>query len=140
MSQDIDQSLQSQSLLAELEKTDAGMALLLKQQEDIQQQKLALRRQQLRQRKLDRVQQEAQEKQLLQQVEQEELKQAEEKGISEQYVRSLFKLKQGTREQRMDLLSEYLQDQFTEELSALLTRQFLEKDARLKQVMLKYIE
>jgi hypothetical protein len=36
----------------------------------------------------------------------------------------------------MDLLSECLQDQFTEKLSALLTRQFLEKDARLKQVML----
>lgn len=40
----------------------------------------------------------------------------------------------------MEILNEYLSDQFLEELSSLLSKQFLESDAMLKKTMHKYME
>ena len=85
------------------------------------------------------------EKAVVQQIESEELKQHEERDISEKYVRNVFKVQPRNqsadlKDQRMDVLNEYLSDQFIEELAALLTKQFMEKDASLKLVMHKYME
>lgn len=55
------------------------------------------------------------EKAVVQQIEGEELKQHEERDISEKYVRSVFKLQPRIqtaelKDQRMDVLNEYLSD------------------------------
>lgn len=69
------------------------------------------------------------------------------KDINEEYLRQLFKRsdKQDNetpeeKQQRLDLLNEYLSDQFMERLSALLTKQFVEKEAKLKALVNKYMD
>ena len=76
-----------------------------------------------------------------------DFEQAEKKKVSEEYIRSLFKRSANdqieTPEQktkRLELLNEFLSDQFLERLSGLLTKQFLEKDQTLKNLMQKYID
>jgi len=44
------------------------------------------------------------------------------------------------RDKRLELLNEYLSDEFLEELATMLTRQYVEKDAFLKFIMRKYLE
>lgn len=44
------------------------------------------------------------------------------------------------RDKRMEILNELTSDQFFDELSALLTRQFMETDAMLKKTMHKYMD
>jgi uncharacterized protein YPO0396 len=76
-----------------------------------------------------------------------EEEQAIKKDINEEYLRKLFARgdKQDTetteeKQQRLDLLNEYLSDQFMERLSALLTKQFVEKEAKLKALVNKYMD
>jgi hypothetical protein len=64
-----------------------------------------------------------------------EFEQTEKKKVSEEYIRILFKRSANdsieTPEQkvkRMELLNEFLSDQFLERLTGLLMKQFLEKD------------
>jgi uncharacterized protein YneF (UPF0154 family) len=77
-------------------------------------------------------------------IEAEEEKQAENRVITEEYVRKLFKNipkneSEQQKQQRMELLNEYLSDEFLENLSNLLMKQFMEKDALLKLTMHKYL-
>ena len=44
------------------------------------------------------------------------------------------------RDKRLELLNEYLSDEFLEELATMLTRQYVEKDAFLKFIMRKYLD
>lgn len=44
------------------------------------------------------------------------------------------------KERRLELLNEFLSDQYLSALSDLLTKQFYETDALLKQTMQKYID
>merc|ERR1712166_357610 len=44
------------------------------------------------------------------------------------------------KQKRLDLLNEYLQDQFLERLSGLLTKQFTEKEQMIKALLSKYME
>jgi hypothetical protein len=76
-----------------------------------------------------------------------EEEQAIKKDINEKYLRKLFARgdKQDNetteeKQQRLDLLNEYLSDQFMERLSALLTKQFVEKEAKLKALVNKYMD
>lgn len=76
-----------------------------------------------------------------------EEEQAIKKDINEEYLRKLFARgdKQDNetteeKQQRLDLLNEYLSDQFMERLSALLTKQFVEKEAKLKALVNKYMD
>ena len=78
-------------------------------------------------------------------IETEEEKQKEHGEITEAYLRKLFKTvpkheSQQDREKRLELLNEYLSDQFLDQLSALLTKQYMEKDAYLKLILIKYME
>jgi hypothetical protein len=59
--------------------------------------------------------------------------------MSEEYIKSLFKRgandpieTQESNVKRMELLNEFLSDQFLDRLSGLLMKQFLEKDQTLK--------
>ena len=77
-------------------------------------------------------------------IDSEELKQNENNKITEQYVRTIFKNvpKNETvqaKEKRLELLNEYMSDQFLEELAALLSKQYMENDALLKLNMHKYL-
>ena len=65
--------------------------------------------------------------------------------ISEEYLRKMFKRTEGAdtetpeeKKQRLDLLNEYLSDQFLERLSELLAKQFTEKEQMLKAAIEKY--
>lgn len=73
--------------------------------------------------------------------------QAMKKDINEEYLRKLFSRSEKQdnespeeKQQRLDLLNEYLSDQFMERLSALLTKQFVEKEAKLKALVNKYMD
>jgi hypothetical protein len=77
-----------------------------------------------------------------------EEEQQERQAISEDYLRKMFKRSadadgEETKEEkqkRLDLLNEYLQDQFLERLSGLLTKQFTEKEQMIKALLSKYME
>lgn len=78
-------------------------------------------------------------------VEAKEEEQAEKRQITEDYVRKLFKnaKKNETQEQkdkRLEILNEFLSDQFLDELAALMTKHYMETDAMLKKTMHKYME
>ena len=78
-------------------------------------------------------------------IETEEEKQKEHGDITEAYLVKLFKTVPKNeslqdREKRLELLNEYLSDQFLDQLSALLTKQYMEKDAYLKLILIKYME
>jgi hypothetical protein len=67
--------------------------------------------------------------------------------MSEDYIKSLFKRgandpieTQESKVKRMELLNEFLSDQFLDRLSGLLMKQFLEKDQTLKNLMQKYMD
>jgi len=79
-----------------------------------------------------------------------ELIEEEEQGkaqLTADYIRGLF-LKQpnappeaeGAREKKLELLNEYLSDQFLERMSGLLMKQFTEKEQLLKLLMQKYMD
>lgn len=75
----------------------------------------------------------------------EEEKQAEHRKITEDYVRKLFKNTPRNettqqRDKRLEILNEYLSDEFLEELSNLLMKQFMETDAYLKMTLHKYMQ
>ena len=60
-------------------------------------------------------------------------------------MRKLFKnAKKGEsqeqRDKRLEILNEYLSDQYLDELASLLAKQYLESDAMLKKTMHKYME
>jgi hypothetical protein len=55
LDQEIDTSLEQQSLMRELESTDASLALILKQQQDQQNAKLKARREQLKARRMAKI-------------------------------------------------------------------------------------
>jgi len=145
LNQEIDTSLQQKSLMTELSATDASLALLLKQQEDRQAEKLEARRAQIKARRMAKIKDEQEEKIVISKVETKEEEQIEKRKISEDYVRKLFKnAKKGEsqeqRDKRLEILNEYLSDQYLDELASLLAKQYLESDAMLKKTMHKYME
>lgn len=78
-------------------------------------------------------------------VEAKEEEQAEKRKITEDFVKKLFKSakkneSQEEKDKRLEILNEYLSDQFLEELASLLTKQYMETDAMLKKTMLKFME
>lgn len=89
--QEIDTDLQKKSLLAELEKDDATLALMLKQQEEQQAAKLEARRAQLKARRLAKIKNDQEEKVVIAKIETEEEKQTEHRKITEDYIKKLFK-------------------------------------------------
>jgi len=71
----------------------------------------------------------------------------EKQEISVAYIKSLFERKQNatkesdeTKQKRLELLNEFLSDQSMERLSALLARQFTEKEQLLKALLQKYMD
>lgn len=69
----------------------------------------------------------------------------EKEKITEEYVRNLFQRKFGDpdetpeqKEQKLQLLNEFLSDQFLERMSGLLMKQFTEKEQLLKLMLHKY--
>ena len=69
LNQEIDTSLQQKSLMTELSATDASLALLLKQQEDRQAEKLEARRAQIKARRMAKIKDEQEEKIVISKVE-----------------------------------------------------------------------
>jgi len=131
--------------MTELSATDASLALLLKQQEDRQSEKLEARRAQIKARKMAKVKYQQEEKIVTAKVESKEEEQLEKRKISEDYVRKLFKHAKRNetpedKEKRLEILNEYLSDQYLQELADLLSKQFMETDALLKKTMHKYME
>lgn len=140
----IDTSLQKSSLLEELEQKDASLAIALKNQTDVQQKKLEARKAHLRARKLAKQKADTDETIVKQKVELIEEEQLQKLEINEEYIRKIFKEVPANettqqRDKRLELLNEYLSDQFLEQLSGLLNKQFIEKDGYLKQCLHKYM-
>lgn len=101
----------------------------------------------LKARRKNKQMQELEEQRLKDKIDLIEFEQAEKQKVSEAYILSLFKRGANdaieTPEQktkRLELLNEFLSDQFLERLSGLLMKQFLEKDQTLKNLMQKYID
>lgn len=115
LNQEIDSSLAQKSLMTELSATDASLALLLKQQEDKQAEKLAARRAQIKARKMAKIKYEQEEKIVISKVETKEEEHLEKRKISEDYVRKLFKQAKRNettedKEKRLEILNEFLSD------------------------------
>jgi len=143
--QEIDSALNSKQLLLELEKRDAQLALQLKQQQDHQRQKLEAKREQLQQRRFARVRTEQNEKCFRAKVEAFEEEEKDKRKISEEFIRKVFKNAKRSdtediKERRFELLNEFLSDQYSDALADLLSRQFYETDALMKQTMQKYMD
>jgi len=69
----------------------------------------------------------------------------EKEKISEEYIRNLFTGKSGDseasmadKERKLELLNEFLSDQFLERMSGLLLKQFTEKEQLLKLLLARY--
>ena len=68
----------------------------------------------------------------------------EKEKMDEEYIRSLFEGKLGhedtpeQKERKLQLLNEYLSDQFLERMSGLLMKHFTEKEQKLKLLLAKY--
>lgn len=68
----------------------------------------------------------------------------EKEKMDEEYIRSLFEGKLGhedtpeQKERKLQLLNEYLSDQFLERMSGLLMKHFTEKEQKLKLLLTKY--
>ena len=118
---------------------------MLKQQDEAQKAKLEARRAQLRNRKKAKLRDEQEEKIVIAKVEAREEEQIEKRKITEEYVKKLFKQAkknepQDVKDKRLEILNEFLSDQFLDELSQLLTKQYMETDAMLKKTMHKYMD
>jgi len=78
------------------------------------------------------------------------MEEEEKEKISEKYVRDLFKKREGEttarklsdeeREKRLQVLNEYLSDQFLERSAGLMGKQFTEKEQMLKLTNQKYLD
>lgn len=70
----------------------------------------------------------------------------EKEKINEEYIRNLFQTKFGAeetpeqKERKLQLLNEFLSDQFLERMSGLLMKQFTEKEQMLKLLLNKYAD
>lgn len=113
--------------MAELEEKDATLAIALKNQVDAQQAKLDARKALLKARKLAKHKADAEELIVKQKVELVEEEQQAKSEITEDYIRKVFKEvpKNETpqqRDKRLEVLNEYLSDQFLQQLSELLNK------------------
>jgi len=143
--QEIDTSLEKNSLMAELESRDATLAIALKQQTDAQQAKLDARKAHLKARRQAKQRAEIDEQIIKQKIDLVEEEQLAKKEITEDYIRRLFKEvpKNETaqeRDKRLELLNEYQSDQFLDQLAILLNKQFMEKEGFLKLCLHKYMD
>lgn len=130
--------------MAELEEKDASLAIALKNQTEAQQAKLEARKAHLKARKLAKSKADVDEAIVKQKIEIVEEEHQAKLEITEEYIRKIFKEvpKNETsqqRDKRLELLNEYLSDQFLEQLTGLLNKQFLEKDGFLKLCLHKYM-
>ena len=103
------------------------------------------RRAQLKARKLAKLKDDQTDKVVQAKVETKEEENLEKRKITEDYVRKLFRSSnkneaQEVKDKRLEVLNEYLSDEFLEELQRLLTKQYLETDAMLKKTMHKFME
>lgn len=106
------------------------------------------RRALLRARRKNKQSQEVEDQRIKDKVDMIEEEQQERQAISEDYLRKMFKRSgdadgeetKAEKQKRLDLLNEYLQDQFLERLSGLLTKQFTEKEQMIKALLSKYME
>lgn len=75
-----------------------------------------------------------------------EMAEEEKQKISEDYIKQLFKKKEGQtftdeeREKRLEVLNEYLSDQFLERSAGMMGKQFTEKEQLLKLLNQKYLD
>jgi len=143
--QEIDTSLEKNSLMAELESRDATLAIALKQQTDAQQAKLDARKAHLKARRQAKQKADIDEQIIKQKIDLVEEEQLAKKEITEDYIRRLFKEvpKNETaqeRDKRLELLNEYQSDQFLDQLAILLNKQFMEKEGFLKLCLHKYMD
>lgn len=115
--------------MAQLSEGDDQLVRDLAEEQEMQDAKLKQRRELLRARRKNKHGQEIEEQRIKDKIELIEEEQAAKKDINEEYLRSLFarndKQDSETKEEqqsRLDLLNEYMSDQFMERLSALLTK------------------
>lgn len=81
-------------------------------------------------------------------VDNKEEEEAAKQEISEEYLRKMFKRSaeadgeesKEEKQKRLDLLNEYLQDQFLERFGSLLTKQFAEKEQSIKALVNRYMD
>jgi len=144
----LDGDVDKNGLLEQLKAQDEGLAKAMAEDEDLQKQKMEQRRALLRARRKNKQNQEQEDARIKDKVDMIEEEQIERQAISEEYLRKMFKRSadadgEETKEEkqkRLDLLNEYLQDQFLERLSGLLTKQFTEKEQMLKSLLSKYMD
>lgn len=133
--------------MAQLAEGDEQMARDLAEEKAMQDAKLRQRRELLKARRKNKQSQAMEEQRIKDKIDLIEEEQIAKKEINEEYLRQLFKRSEKSdnetpeeKQQRLDLLNEYLSDQFMERLSALLTKQFVEKEAKLKALVNKYMD
>lgn len=81
-------------------------------------------------------------------VDNKEEEEAAKQEINEEYLRKMFKRSaeadgeesKEEKQKRLDLLNEYLQDQFLERFGSLLTKQFAEKEQSIKALVNRYMD
>ena len=101
----------------------------------------------LRKRRAARRNHEYEEVRIKNQIELLEEEDNEKAKITEDYIRKIFKrdptlpeLTDAEKDKKIELLNEYLSDDFMTRLSGLLTKQFTEKEQLLKAMLAKYTE
>ena len=143
---DVDLSLEKNSLMSQLKSSDALLAEELRTQEEDQKSKFEARRALLKARKRGEKKIEIEEQKVKNQIQLIEEEQTEKLAINEEYLRTLFK-RNGTdydttdqKAKKIEILNEFQSDQFLERLSGLLMKQLTEKESLLKLLIHKYMQ
>jgi len=124
MREELDSQLDSSSLIAQMKASDDALSRALQEDKEMQDKKLEQRKALLRARRKNKKQAEQEEERIKETVDILEEEAQEKQEINEAYLRKMFKRPDGAdtetkeeKKKRLDLLNEYLSDQFLERLS-----------------------
>lgn len=141
-----DVGMEKASLMANLGGIDDSLAAALAEDEELQNKRNAEKRALLLARRRNRNKQKQEEEMVKDKIELIQIAEEEKQKISEDYINELFKKKPGEKlteadkEKKLQILNEYLSDQFLERSAGIMGKQFTEKEQMLKLLNQKYMD
>jgi len=129
-----DVGMEKASLMANIGGVDDALAAAIAEDEEMQNKRIAEKRALLLARRRNRNKQKQEEEMVKDKIELIKLAEEEKQKISEEYINELFKKKPGEKlteadkEKKLQILNEYLSDQFLERSAGIMGKQFTEKE------------
>lgn len=133
-----DVGMEKASLMANLSGLDDQLAAAINEDEELQNKRNAEKRALLLARRKNKQKQKQEEEMVRDKIELLKLEEEEKQKISEEYIKELFKKRDGDtkahklsdeeRESKLQVLNEYLSDQFLERSAGIMGKQFTEKE------------